>query len=374
MLYVVFNSVLNYSFQILLATFSVIGGASALLLLLVPVGRITLTFPDKVVLGVSCEVNTSPILSLYQEYPCTPLSRDKLFNADIKIESCGFACQSVLNENFTNQIMETRQYKMLIYDSESNTTLQNNFSLNEADIRQPEPISKSRNHKTLKNNMRYTTSIRKLSKTSFFFPVISMYNFSCGVINDTTVKCIFESEEKFQDFKKLKDPLNIGLTSLKLDQNDYDEERQLFYAQYLDSKYSNITCNENNVFANKHVSVVIPLTLNDTKIKQLDLNSCSPRCIATAPRKQICSNTKTVVELDMKVTFWSYLFVRVFVGIVSGTSFAMFEGAVIAILREHKADYGLQRIYATIGGMISSPVSGWMIDFASKGKGYTDFR
>lgn len=52
----------------------------------------------------------------------------------------------------------------------------------------------------------------------------------------------------------------------------------------------------------------------------------------------------------------------------------MFEGAVIAVLREHKADYGLQRIYASIGGMISSPLSGMLIDYASSGKGYTDFR
>lgn len=57
-----------------------------------------------------------------------------------------------------------------------------------------------------------------------------------------------------------------------------------------------------------------------------------------------------------------------------GTAFAMFEGAVIAVLREHKADYGLQRIYASIGGMISSPLSGMLIDYASMGKGFTDFR
>lgn len=61
-------------------------------------------------------------------------------------------------------------------------------------------------------------------------------------------------------------------------------------------------------------------------------------------------------------------------GIIGGTTFAMFEGAVIAILREHEADYGLQRIYGSIGGMISSPLSGLLIDYASRGKGYTDFR
>ena len=66
--------------------------------------------------------------------------------------------------------------------------------------------------------------------------------------------------------------------------------------------------------------------------------------------------------------------IRLFVGIIGGTAFAMFEGAVMAILREQKADYGLQRVYANIGGMISSPLSGVLMDYASKGKGYTDFR
>lgn len=267
--------------------------------------------------------------------------------------------------------METSRYETLMYDVENNITHNHTFLLTEDDVRQPEPISKSRNHKTLKNNMRYTTSIRRLSKSLFYFPFDPSYNFSCDIANETSVNCVFGNAAS--EFRKVKSPLNVGLAFLGMGQND-EEARQLFSVQYIDNKYSNITCNQNNSFSNKRVSVIIPLTLNDTNIKELDLSSCSTRCIATAPRKQICSNPKVTVELDMTVTFWSYLFVRVFVGIVSGTSFAMFEGAVIAILREHKADYGLQRIYATIGGMISSPISGWMIDFASKGKGYTDFR
>lgn len=53
---------------------------------------------------------------------------------------------------------------------------------------------------------------------------------------------------------------------------------------------------------------------------------------------------------------------------------AMFEGAVIAILREHGGDYGLQKIYGIIGGMISSPISGILIDYVSRNKEYKDFR
>ena len=52
----------------------------------------------------------------------------------------------------------------------------------------------------------------------------------------------------------------------------------------------------------------------------------------------------------------------------------MFEGAVIATIREQKADYGLQRIYGYLGAIIASPLSGLLIDYASSGKDYIDFR
>lgn len=59
---------------------------------------------------------------------------------------------------------------------------------------------------------------------------------------------------------------------------------------------------------------------------------------------------------------------------IGGMAAAMFEGAVIAILREHGGDYGLQKIYGIIGGMISSPISGILIDYVSRNKEYKDFR
>ncbi|KAL1492390.1 hypothetical protein ABEB36_010642 [Hypothenemus hampei] len=90
---------------------------------------------------------------------------------------------------------------------------------------------------------------------------------------------------------------------------------------------------------------------------------CSKKCVLTNSRLKIYQK-KTILENEIRFPC-GYNRWHIF--------FAMFEHAVISILREHKADYGLQRIYATIGGMISSPLSGWMIDFASKGKGFTDF-
>ena len=119
------------------------------------------------------------------------------------------------------------------------------------------------------------------------------------------------------------------------------------------------------------VSVSVPLMYPNHSVV---LSSCRARCLLTAPRADVCTNLEQTEVYNTGLTFWSYMAIRLFVGIIGGTAFAMFEGAVMAILREQKADYGLQRVYANIGGMISSPLSGVLMDYASKGKGYTDFR
>nr|XP_023014442.1 major facilitator superfamily domain-containing protein 6-like [Leptinotarsa decemlineata] len=363
------------NFRVLLASFSAIGGASALLLLLVPVGRLTITFPDRLVFGLSCDTNSTPALSLYQEYPCTTIDPDRILDTELKVESCGFACQAILSENYTNQIIRTRSYDVKIYDIQKNSTLTYTHKLSEGDLIEPEPITKAKNQKTLKNNERYRTSIRKLSKNFFYFPTISMYNFSCDMSDEASLSCVLGSRDQFDGFQRIQSPWKAGIKQKIIEHIDFEENRQIFEIDYINNKNrTNISCLQNTAMVGKHISVTIPINSTDTTVKHLDLGSCVHRCLATSPRKNVCSNSKTVIELDMTVTFWSYLSVRVFVGIISGTSFAMFEGAVIAILRQHKADYGLQRIYATIGGMISSPLSGWLIDYASQGKGYTDFR
>lgn len=39
----------------------------------------------------------------------------------------------------------------------------------------------------------------------------------------------------------------------------------------------------------------------------VELEECVPKCLATVPREQICSNLKEEIDINVKVTFWSYL-------------------------------------------------------------------
>lgn len=52
----------------------------------------------------------------------------------------------------------------------------------------------------------------------------------------------------------------------------------------------------------------------------------------------------------------------------------MFQGATMAILREFKGDYGLQVLYANLGAIVMTPLSGYLIDLFSNMNGTQDFR
>jgi hypothetical protein len=48
-------------------------------------------------------------------------------------------------------------------------------------------------------------------------------------------------------------------------------------------------------------------------------------------------NLEDTKVYNTRLTFWSYLAIRVFIRIIGGAVFAMFEGAVMSILRVQKA-------------------------------------
>lgn len=377
------------NFRILMSIFSTIGGGASLLLLLVPVGRVTITYPDKMILHTGCGQNGVLEFVNSGNEPCNFVSSFKngeKHQIPVTLEACGFLCHQDIggqivpmlserydDKNISYQLPRTKNYDVIISD-----TLTNTFSYSLTSEQMPEDIKDKpqddlRNHLKLKNNEFYRTSVRKISNNSFFFPTTGLYNFSCELVNSTlftTYQCKFGEGLNVQEgVSKIKTMRKHFTANLFLSDN-----KNTFLAStisnWTDNNYHfNSTCEDMFSQNKQKVSISVPV---DDRIIQL--SSCTPRCLLTTPRKEVCSNMKVDKEFNVSLTFWSYLVIRVFIGMIGGTAFAMFEGAVIAILREQNADYGLQRIYATIGGMISSPLSGLLIDYASKGKGYTDFR
>ncbi|CAD1475398.1 unnamed protein product, partial [Heterotrigona itama] len=386
------------NFKILLSLFSSFGGVAALLLLLVPIGRITVEFPDRVVMDLSCTGNNGLLYTMSENHPCETSLQSKI---STRIESCGYMCRlDVHNDTEVQSILSSRMYTIKRYNMETGANSSFEFSVSRDEM--PQQIEEDlREHRKLKNNEYFKTSIRQLSANEYFFPSNQLYEFSCTVsgfiedfetstLNPAMSNRIYENRTlcAFNPIISRKDSVNettnyhsykSKLKILKATEEDHEMKRRRYLSEeiaWTGKEFQKITCGNPDLESDR-IAVTLPLfnySLSSEPFKTLNAEDCSKRCVVTAPRNEMCSNTKTLIEYNVGLTFWMYFAIRVFIGVIGGTTFAMFEGAVIAILREQKADYGLQRIYGSIGGMISSPLSGLLIDYASIGRGYTDFR
>jgi hypothetical protein len=58
--------------------------------------------------------------------------------------------------------------------------------------------------------------------------------------------------------------------------------------------------------------------------------------------------------------------IRVILDVFRASSLMLFEGAVVAIIKEHGGDYGLQKLFGTLGAVVFGPLSGQLIDMEQK--------
>ncbi|XP_068213541.1 LOW QUALITY PROTEIN: major facilitator superfamily domain-containing protein 6-A-like [Palaemon carinicauda] len=112
----------------------------------------------------------------------------------------------------------------------------------------------------------------------------------------------------------------------------------------------------------------------DQDSQQNGAANCTLQCKAYVSRDALCSNKVTEEDIDPMLTFWCYLLVRILNTLTLATSFTLFDGAAIAVVREHKGDYGLQRLYGNLGGIVITPISGQLIDYFSEVNNFQDYR
>ncbi|KAG5333814.1 MFSD6 protein, partial [Acromyrmex heyeri] len=379
------------NFRILLSLFSAFGGLAALLLLLVPIGRVTVHFPQRIIMDLGCEGRNGSLLhTMSQIHPCeTKLESEEIA---VNVESCGFVCHvETNNETDGSQILKSRLYTVRHLNFQTGVNTSYKYIVAPSDLAMSIQQEDMKEHRQLKNNEFFKTSIRQVSKTHYFFPTDQLFSFSCmsghvqDIDNFTTetsfrmsrnhTSCVFDNLMKSKDINRT---INYHLykskiKSLKPDEDDLQEEQQRYLSEKISwagEDFQKPICDDLESNINNQIMIQVRLYDYEANLEAtnrvLNINECKKKCIVTLPRNAVCSNMNMEVEYNVKLTFWLYLVIRVFIGIIGGTTFAMFEGAVIAILREQEADYGLQRIYGSIGGMISSPLSGVLIDYASK--------
>ncbi|XP_023934060.2 uncharacterized protein LOC112043036 [Bicyclus anynana] len=365
------------NFRLLLAVSSALGGASALLLLAVPVGRITVTFPPEVDLLASCDDGALQLQHV-RDYPCSPL-HPFAYDVNLTVLSCGFVCElphGVSSEEIES-IVHANSYDVHLKSQTESQRLVYRNTVSSLLARKERPIRDHSNSRIMTNDPYFNSTATRVADDRIFFPSPQLYQIDCSHEGNNAT-CLFGKSNYFNDSIEESQETSTYRIRITHDAQQNAEEVRAYYVNAislknntkLDEDYEGIdtTMCKNNFDEDSTGDVVWVNTASKR------LTQCSVACAATAPRKSFCDNQLQQIELDPAFTFWTYLAVRVFIGIIGGTAFAMFEGAVIAIVRDQRADYGLQRVYGSIGGMISSPLSGLLIDYASRGKGYTDFR
>ncbi|XP_032528693.2 uncharacterized protein LOC116778779 [Danaus plexippus] len=364
------------NFRLLLALSSLLGGASALLLLAVPVGRITVTFPPQVDLLLSCD-GGNLALEQVRDYPCQPL-HPYAYDVNLTVLSCGFVCElphGISSEDI-NSVVRANSYDVNLKSQNESQRLLYRNTVSSLLSQTGRPVIDHSNSRIMTNDVFFNSTPTNITKDRVFFPTPKLYGIDC-TYDENNASCSFGKE----DFFKVSETDGIKETSYKVRISHDIKEKPIEVRNYLVNAiilqnatemedYGGVdttTCKDNFAQILNGDSAYV-------KAASQRMSKCSVACAARTPRTSLCDNVQQKLELDPTFTFWAYLAVRVFIGIIGGTSFAMFEGAVIAIVRDQKADYGLQRVYGSLGGMIFSPLSGLLIDYASRGKGYTDFR
>ncbi|CAH2050547.1 unnamed protein product, partial [Iphiclides podalirius] len=368
------------NFRLLLALSSALGGASALLLLAVPVGRITITYPPAVQLVTTCGDGAFQLRPV-QDYPCTPL-HPYAFDVNLTISSCGFVCE-IPSETSAKEIesmihADSYDVRLQSYTNDQRILYRHTVS---SYLPKTKVLMKDQsNSRIMADDPFFNTTISKISNHEIFFPTPRLYKMQCTK-SEKNATCLFGRKTFLSDLDDGNDVQDVDTAfhvrishdahQASTDVKDYWVSAiSVVNGTKFDADYEGIdstTCEDNFLGVESVDSIRV-------KTGSRLLTKCFSACAALTPRRNLCENLQQQIELDPIFTFWAYMAVRVFIGIIGGTAFAMFEGAVIAIIREQRADYGLQRVYGSIGGMISSPLSGLLIDYASRGKGYTDFR
>ncbi|XP_037783152.1 major facilitator superfamily domain-containing protein 6-B-like isoform X2 [Penaeus monodon] len=101
---------------------------------------------------------------------------------------------------------------------------------------------------------------------------------------------------------------------------------------------------------------------------------CAGGCVGVSHRMGVCSNNSTMVDNSPVATLAGYLAVRLLNVFTLATTGTLFNGAAVAILKQHDGDYGLQKVYGSLGSIVLTPISGLLIDVFSDASGRQDFR
>ncbi|ODN01877.1 Major facilitator superfamily domain-containing protein 6-B [Orchesella cincta] len=309
------------NFKVVLSFITLVNAAVALLLLLVPVARETITLPANLTFEIGCDSSSSLFnIKSLDPYECSLKSSQLSTFPEHILVQCGQMCRTV----------EGSEVESLDAFPEFPLSINSNFSI-------------------------------KLKNTSYTFHAIfgTRPKFICSADDECKLASSYDtstgSDLEFNSQDVIREFSKISFSKLELENfiesnsgvNDtFNVTEPSFRIQgpiVLDSEvHNNPTCS--------------PISM------QVDeMSVCENKCFLQMSRKAVCANDTVRKVYNVGLSFGLYTLFRLMLGFASATSFIMFEGAVLAILKQYGGDYGLQRVSATFAAIIAAPISGLLL-------------
>ncbi|XP_057367450.1 uncharacterized protein LOC130688483 [Daphnia carinata] len=330
------------NFKMLLSLSFGLASISALLFLLVPVGRMSVDYPVNTSFVVGCHDafnladHSSPVSVFTNfdtkecEYKVGHNLGNGIANISVVLKECGYMCyhnNEPYDEDYSEAYVVSELPSMANFTQtfRDATFFPDDWILNGWCTRQPgEEVFCEENRET-GTSLNATLALdwsNNIANKSRRFPVIWIALEDGGQINN----------ERIFNAKQLCD--------------SRDDERKVHQTAYV--KY-----------------------LNDS-----DKNSyqfCRPQCTVLSSRSELCSNMAQEKIFNPQLTFWLYMLFRCIFEVLLGGSATLFEGAVLALVSEVRGDYGFQKVFGFIGVAIFSPISGVLIDHTSSDENNQNF-
>ncbi|XP_043657292.1 uncharacterized protein LOC122622701 isoform X1 [Drosophila teissieri] len=94
------------------------------------------------------------------------------------------------------------------------------------------------------------------------------------------------------------------------------------------------------------------------------------RCTFTMNAPEICP--PDYKETD-EIIFWVYFLLRFLATTMLSAGVTIMDPIALTMIEKYGGDFGRERLFSSIGMAIFSPITGIMIDYSSRGLGYTDY-
>ncbi|XP_055856007.1 uncharacterized protein LOC129919182 isoform X1 [Episyrphus balteatus] len=106
------------------------------------------------------------------------------------------------------------------------------------------------------------------------------------------------------------------------------------------------------------------------KLNELTVDCMVQRCRFRKNGPEICP--PDYKESDDRV-FWLYFLLRFLATTMLSAGVTIMDPIALTMIEKYGGDFGRERLFSSIGMAIFSPITGIMIDYTSRGLGYTDY-